>query len=103
MVRHAFLGSVKEGNFGPMREWMWTELWSSFLGPYHMGRFWSKLLNQTSGVNNTNQREEQTAFLVSYFSYNFYLVFLSAENSNLFSNFFGLGEFHIIVLRTNIF
>lgn len=47
MVRHAFLGSVKEENFGAGKSGCGLNS-GVFLGPYHMARFWMKLLKQTS-------------------------------------------------------
>ncbi|KAG5584949.1 hypothetical protein H5410_045383 [Solanum commersonii] len=66
MVRHAFLGSVKEENFGAGKSGCGLNS-GVFLGPYHMARFWMKLLKQTSGVNNTkSDRRRDSASLVSY-------------------------------------
>lgn len=69
MVRHAFLGSVKEENFGAGKSGCGLNS-GVFLGPYHMARFWMKLLKQTSGVNNTNQTQGETLPLLSHTCYN---------------------------------
>lgn len=73
LVRHALLGSVKEGNFEPGK-WMWTELWS-FPGHIIWEDFWKRLLKQTSGVNNTNQTQGETVHLLFHTYFIFYSFF----------------------------